>query len=522
MPRPSLARDATFNTASFALRTVGVLVSLAWVARVLGPEGQGRFGFAHWIAAILGQVVVWGLAVAMTRFVARSIGAGRPGEARSLVALSARWLRPIAAATLLIGLPLAAIFGGDLRGPLMLAIPYAVVIGWCAWRVGVAHGLRRFDVVFFGDALHWTLLLAGLTLALDAEDPIFAVLATFLGARAVHLLFLWAWTDRLLAGLTPEATAAAPARSLRGELWSYALQMAALALFGAVLWDRSELAFLKLRSTYGQIGIYTAAFGLSLPVLRVPAVLSQVMLPLVAGMKGARARPEDIGATLRRGNRLMSLLMIGPTCVLAAAAPAVVMVVFKDEYAEAGDLLRLLLLPMMLAGIGAISSQVLVGGGGHGSLLKITSWVASLKMWLLIVLVPLGGALGAAVGCAAAQAVGLAWQGLLAGSRFPRPVAAPESRWRQQIAVGAVTAAATLLAGWLAGGEQRGTEPLLALALQGLAGVAGWAWAINRFRPLPAEDVDAMRRNMPAAVWRRAGPWLERAAPRRGPTPRPR
>jgi len=513
--RPSLARDATFNTASFALRTVGVLVSLAWVARVLGPEGQGRFGFAHWVAAILGQLVVWGLAVAMIRFVARSIGAGRPGEARALVAQSARWLHPVAIATVVVGLPIAAVFGGDLRGPLMLAVLYAAVIGWCAWRIGVAYGMRRFDVAFCGDALHWSLLLAGLSVALRAEDPIFAALATFLAARLVHLGLIWLWTDRLLVRLAPGSAPAEPAPELRSELWSYAWQMAALALFGAVLWDRSELAFLKVRSTYGQIGLYTAAFGLSLPVLRVPAVLSQVMLPLVAGMKGAQARPEDIGAALRRGVRLMSLLMIGPTCVLAAAAPAVVMVVFEEEYAEAGVLLRVLLLPMLLAGIGAVSSQVLVGAGGHSALLKITSWVASLKMWLLIVLVPIGGALGAAVGCAAAQAVGLGWQGLLAGGRFPRPVAAPESRWSAQVAVGLVTASATLLAGWLAGGAERGTDPLLALAAQALAGILGWAWAVHRFRPLPTDDIDAMRRGMPAAVWRRAGPWLERAAPRR-------
>lgn len=515
MTRPSLARDATFNTASFALRTVGVLVSLAWVARVLGPEGQGRFGFAHWVAAILGQLVVWGLAVAMTRFVARSIGAGRPDEARSLVALSARWLHPVAGVTLAVGLPIAAIFGGDLRGPLLLAIPYAAVIGWCAWRIGVAHGLRRFDVVFYGDALHWTILLAGLSVALKAEDPIFAALATFLVARLVHLVLLWLWTDRLLVNLSPGAEVAETTPELRGELWSYALQMAALALFGAVLWDRSELAFLKVRSTYGQIGLYTAAFGLSLPVLRVPAVLSQVMLPLVAGMRGAQASPSDIGATLRRGVRLMSLLMIGPTCVLVASAPAVVMVVFEDEYAEAGALLRVLLLPMLLAGVGAVSSQVLVGGGGHSALLKITSWVASLKLWLLIVLVPIGGALGAAVGCAAAQAVGLGWQGLLAGQRFPKPTAAPEARWRQQLAVGSATACATLLVGWLAGGADRGTDPLVALTAQVLAGALGWFWAVNRFRPLPTEDVDAMRRSMPAAAWRRAGPWLDRAAPAR-------
>jgi hypothetical protein len=127
--------------------------------------------------------------------------------------------------------------------------------------------------------------------------------------------------------------------------------------------------------------------------------------------------------------------------------------------------------------------------------------------------VPLWGAIGAAVACAVGQLVGLGWQGVLAGNRFPRQVAAPGSRWTQQIGVGAVTAAATLIVGALAGGADRGTSPLLALGLQILAGMIGWFWAVNRLRPLPMQDVHALRRGMPAAVWRKAGPWLERAAP---------
>ena len=49
----SLASDTLWNVLSFAVRTVGTLLALAWVARALGPEGQGRFGFAAGLAALV-------------------------------------------------------------------------------------------------------------------------------------------------------------------------------------------------------------------------------------------------------------------------------------------------------------------------------------------------------------------------------------------------------------------------------------------------------------------------------------
>ena len=92
--RSSLAQDATFNTASFAVRVVGSLITVAWVARSLGPEGQGRFGFALWVAAALAQIALWGLGSSMVRFVARAVGAGQPEDARHVIDQAGRWLVP--------------------------------------------------------------------------------------------------------------------------------------------------------------------------------------------------------------------------------------------------------------------------------------------------------------------------------------------------------------------------------------------------------------------------------------------
>jgi O-antigen/teichoic acid export membrane protein len=490
-----LVQDALFNTASFAVRMVGTLVSISWVAKALGPDLQGRFGYVHWIAAILGQVVIWGLGITMTRFVAREVGAGRPEQARAAVRTAWIWFRATLIGLFAVGVPAAWIFGEELRGGLLIAVPYAAVIAGCAFAIGICHGLRRFDVVLGADILYYLLLLAGIGLGLGAGDPVVGVLCAFAGARGLNLLMLWRRTSRLVDGLGPKGAAATG--PLQWELRHYAIQMAMLTLLGALLWERTELLFLKPTASYEQIGWFTAAVGLSILVTRVPGVLGQVMLPMIAGMHGADASLESIGLAYRRGARLLSLLIVGPVCIGIAAGPAVVQVLLADAYQPAGAMFRILLLPMLLAGVGVMGAKTLIGAGGHRSLVWLTSWTASVKLWLCLLLVPSFGAMGAAVAVALGQGLGLALEGGLAARRYPAGPDAEPSRWFEQLAVGVGAAAGTLGAGWLIGGAVRGTDPLLGLSMQLLGGVGGMLIAALLVRPLAPGDARLAKELLP-------------------------
>ena len=505
MSNRSLASDAAWNTTSFAVRMLGRIVALAWIARALGPDGQGRFGFAHWIALIGGQVLLWGLGLAVTRTVAWQVGARRTGEAVVTARQTGRWLGRTLLWGVGLGVPAALLFGGDLRWALVLAVPYGAAIAGCGWRIGLAHGLRRFDVVLVSDVTFYLVLMPGIAVGLGSTDPIVGVVAAWLFARVVSLAVLHVWTERLLGDLSAGAPAGAGADV--DALRRYAVQMAVLVLLGAVLWDRTELAFLKARASYEELGWFTAAVGLSILVTRVPGVLGQVMLPLVAEMHGGEVDRAAIGATWRRGARLMSLLVVVPVAVGIAASPAVVQTLFADEYKPAADLLRVLLVPMLLSGVGAMAGHTLVAGGGHSALVKLTMWMACVKVWLCVALVPAYGAMGAAIAVALSQAAAHGAQGWLAAKRFPVVEGSP-SRWLEQLGVGGWAVAATLAAGWLIGGEARGTDPKLALAVQLLAGLVAGAYAARLYRPLPKADADAVLGNLPERLRGRAAPVL--------------
>ena len=499
--RASLAQDAAFNTGSFVIRVIGSLVAVAWIARVLGPEGQGRFGFAFWIGGLLAQIALWGLAAAMTRFVARAVGARRPGDARQVVDQAGRWLLPTAGALSVLGAPVVLRYGAELTGPLLVALPYAGLCALAAWRAGVAQGLRRFDVVLAADAVYWSALLLGLIPALTGDDPVLGAMLAYLFARASHLAVVWLGSERSLRAWAPATSAAPPDVALAAELRSYALQMAGLALFGAVLWDRSEVAFLKAIGSYEEIGFYTAAFAVAILVAQVPANLGQVLVPFVAELQGAQRGREAIGAAYRRGARLLSALVAGPIVVLLCAAPAIVELMFGEEFAYATPLLQLLVLPLLLAGIGTTGAKTLVAGGGHGTLLKLVSWGASLKMWLCIALVPAYGALGAAAACSLAYAASLVAEGWFAARRFPRGADAPPSRWKPQVGAASLAGAGVLCAAALGG-----ATPAATVAIQLAGGAVGWAAGLLIMRPLPRADVRALQGALPEA----AGPWIDR------------
>ena len=206
---------------------------------------------------------------------------------------------------------------------------------------------------------------------------------------------------------------------LAPSMLRYARQMFVVALFGALLWERTSLPFLKITADFEQIGFYTAAFGVSVLLLRVPGVLAQVLLPVVAELEGAGASPEVLGTMFRRAARLLSLIIIPPVVLLWVTAPWVIDLMFGAQYQESTGLLRILLVPLLFAGPGAAGAKTLVGAGQQVQLLKIVAVTASLKLLLCALLIPSFGAIGAAVAVAVSWSLAMVAEGVTAARCFP-------------------------------------------------------------------------------------------------------
>ncbi len=511
----SLAADTIYNTLTFLLRAICVPIALGLAARSLGVEGQGAFGFVQAAVAVLIQISLWGLPTTVTRFVARARGLGSREDLVLTVRTTGRWLTR----GLLLLCALAALlswrFGGELRAPLLAGILQTLASAYVFWRLALCIGLRRYDIQWRSYLLQYLVLFPLLWLGLRSSTPIFGAVLAFAVARCAQAGLLLSWTRGLLRSMPspppgpPLAAGRTKFQPLNTEmLLSYGLSMAGVSLCSVVLWERSEVAFLKLWGDYRMLGIYTAAVGLAILVYRIPQVLSVVLMPVIAGFDGDANRAVRRGEVFRRGARLLTLVLGPMMAVLIGASPAVISVIFGSEFAESSILMAVVLLPLLLSGMGNAARRTLAAAGDERKLLRATALMAVVNLLLDVALIRYWGVFGAAVACALAQLFYFTLLCRLAQRLYPSPPGAASSRWLQQsviIAISLVTAAGLGL--HLVASE---VPAWLALLVQSGAAAAAWLCLAVLLRPLTAEDGLSLEQAIPEGMRPRLAPLVRR------------
>ena len=388
-------------------------------ARYLGPDGMGRQSFIAFVALSLALAATAGLPPALARFVAELLGAGRGGQALSL----ARWTRRLQTLTgLLAGgvLVLAALLGADPRLAWVLAgvgivfavlqsVPAAVLTGAQRWRevvgVGLVTGVASVPLAIA---------------VLAAGGGIVGFFAVETGVLLVNLLWTSALARRLARDFPPFEPAA-PAVYRR--FLSFAAMATAIAAIEFVVWRRSEFFLLDWFSSDAQLAYYSIGFAAAAGLSRLPGAMTRVTMPAVATMVGADDRAR-IRTGYWRAVRMLLLLTLPLTALLAATGPALIDLAYGSDFSSAGDVLLVLLVPLPLVPLITTSSALLFGLGRPRFLMIVGIAASVVNIALALVLVPALDAVGAAI----ANAIGQVAAGG-AGAR-PRGTAAAADRDR--------------------------------------------------------------------------------------------
>jgi O-antigen/teichoic acid export membrane protein len=254
-------------------------------------------------------------------------------------------------------------------------------------------------------------------------------------------------------------------------------------MLDAVVWQRTEVAFLQVLASPAEIAFYALAFGIAAQVGRIPYQASVVLFPSFPALVGGGRVAELAGL---HATAMRYLLLLGaPLAVgLAVTAPAVIGVLYGSAYAPAAAVLAVLALGSLPAFAAGASPAVLHATKRQDRLLRQGVLAAVVDLVLALALIPLAGALGAALASVVAQGLGsvLAIRAAvqIAGAGVPG------------VALVRITAAA-LLMGLVA------AVPVLALG--GVAGLVSavvvgaivYPVTLRALRALTAEDLDRTR-----------------------------
>ena len=410
----SVVRGGAWQSSGRVLGQIYTLFVSIVAARVLGAEQMGRLVFIAYVYTTIVAILAAGLPIAVNRFTAEVVGAGRAGAIRGIYVWA---LRIEAVGAALGGGILVSIFllGGQPGGAWLAAaaacsasvlqtIPNAVLLGAQRWREASVIGLVSGTV---GAAAKLALLGAG--------QGITSLLAVDAGVALVNLVVATWLVRRTLAPIAPDPL---PVSELLRRARTYAFGSTVGVLLSLVVLQRSEILFLQRFSDDVQIALYSIPFSAVETLTVVPSALGIAAASAFAALFGAGAH-ERMRLGFGRAVRLTLLLTLPITAASMVLGPDALRLAYGEEYDGTAPVLLILVVVFPVISLMFVSTALVQGFGRQRAPLAILGVAAVVAVTLDLVLIPSLEAIGAAVANASSQAVAslllLAYAARLAG-----------------------------------------------------------------------------------------------------------
>jgi O-antigen/teichoic acid export membrane protein len=361
------------------------LLTAAYLARRLGPEGYGLFA----VAAALVAWIEWSLVAMFSRASVRFVADAADWRPIGATILSIHLLLSLAAALLLFLLaPLAA---GAVGAPAISGYLRVFALDIPLFSLAYAHrnilvGLGSFTERAWAAAARWVGRLVLVVVLVELGLSITGAILGTIGASVVELAVARRYVRPAFS-----VRAATGMRHLLGYAAPLLLSALALRLF-----DKLDLVSLTaLGATAEWAGRYAAAQNLSILPGLVALSFSPVLLSVLtrAVRDGEPARARAIG---REAMRIL-LLLIPFGALVAGASPELVGLVFGPAFAPAAPLLSLLMVGAIGMVFVSISVAMLTAAGQPAPTLAFTVPVPLLAVAGYLVAIPRHGATGAAL-----------------------------------------------------------------------------------------------------------------------------
>lgn len=350
---------------------LAILVSGVLAARMLGVDDRGRLALFWVIGLIATQVIMLGLPLAGTYWIARNAANAR----RFIEAIRIPAMLQAGAVTLVAAVAVLLVFddaGSDVEAAGLITVAALPLIVGQQYALAILlgqHRYRAFNLCRVLPLAAYSLALVGLLLS--GHDSLTDIALCWAISAVVASI---ATVTATRAGLPPEAEGSKPLPRRR-ELLGFGVR----SLFGSSSpSDTFQLdqAVVGLVISPAALGLYVVAVAFT----NLPRLISQ-NLGLVATPQVAHEPDgEDTWRAVWRFAALSLVLCGIVVAALEAAAGALVPLLFGEQFAGAVSLTRILLLAALLAGIRRTLSDAVRGAGhpGAGAVAEATAWMVLL------------------------------------------------------------------------------------------------------------------------------------------------
>lgn len=392
-----MARASASLVISYVVSAGAYFGFVLLVARLAGPQDRGVVAFVTTLPLLLGYSSTLGLEIANLY-----LAGSRPE------------LRPALTST--------SVVVGMVSGSLFAALAWAALSLQPQWvpdatpDAVLALALGSTGLITTQVALDTALIGSGAVRAANLVRVAIPVLSVIVYASAYLVtneagaaVATWAWVAGRIVGFVlvvafaaaaigiapPRRTMVAARASLRYGLPAHVGTLASMPI------RRFDTLVLGASRGATELGIYTVAVNAAEVFMYLPTAVSMVLLPATAGRSS-----DEIRAMVRRTALVVVGLTILGAAVAALLAPAIVRIVFGQEFVGAVTPLRIMMVALVGMSVRILANTGLQGGGRQALASGMTVVTLVVVVALDLALIPRFGAEGAASASAIAYWVG--------------------------------------------------------------------------------------------------------------------
>ena len=399
----TVAKNSFLATLDLLAGYVGNLFASIAVARALGPTKLGYYNYVLWLCSITAMFTFVGAPQANRKYLAEYLSQGEFGTGRAILRATFRfqfWLGCI-----VVGAGLAAVFTAvppEHRLFAALAVLSLMPSILQAIPTSANAAVEDFGANVLPSVISTMVNLAGTALTLLLDWELVGLAGSLLASRIVdsslrYLLyrrrFAWLRAERLTP-LTPE---------LKRRVRRFFTQSVVLQALNTVVWDRSELFFLKRFCDIREVAFYSLSFNITQQLLLLPRSFAWA-----AGANVILRSGRDSGDAARITGvvlRYLALIALPMTFGVAALSGPAISLVYGRQYLPAIPVLTLLAVFCAAKLLILPAQDFLLASDRQDVLVKWISGAGALNIVMDFLLIPSGGAWGAAIANSVAQTV---------------------------------------------------------------------------------------------------------------------
>lgn len=397
--RAGIAANSFWSAVDQVVALVGGLIASIAVARSFHPDVLGHYSYIMWLVMIASNLGRFGTPVAVRKYMAEFLALHREAEAATVFRVILIAQMGLATAFCAGGSAVAwhsvpaeyrqfAIIGVLSIAPSMLLSAYTSAnmamerFAPNAWA-SIVSALLNFAGILLTVSLGWGLIGLSSSLFLSRVTD----LAVRFLASYGPLPTAPTWNPRQLwLSLEPE---------LRARLLRFCAQSTFLQLMSLIVWERSEVIFLKWSSPVREITFYTMAFSLVTQATTLQRAFSSAAGSSL--MRKIGQRSEDVGHLIHEILRYSALIAFPIAAGLAATSQALIPVLYGPNYipvirvlaiAAVFGVARAFLLPL---------EQTLIASDRQDLLIRSSLTASVFNIAFALLLIPPFGAPGAAL-----------------------------------------------------------------------------------------------------------------------------